>query len=168
MSNAAHAHAYYLRNKEKVKARSRAYALAHPDRLKCYRRAKYRCRTALVRAQTDAWRAQNPEKVKLYGWRVNLKKKYGLNESQYTTLLRFQNGGCAICGGDSGNKRLAVDHEHTTGIVRGLLCANCNSMLGHAKDNRFTLIQASLYLCRVQEAHLQDGNHYSLSRDGFA
>jgi len=58
---------------------------------------------------------------------------YGLTEETYMKLLADQNGGCAICGKTEGNKRrkrLAVDHDHESGIVRGLLCTTCNTRLG--------------------------------------
>ena len=49
-----------------------------------------------------------------------------------------------ICGGSCGSgRRLAVDHNHTTGKVRGLLCSNCNTLLGKAKDN-VNILQAAI------------------------
>lgn len=59
-------------------------------------------------------------------------KKYGLSEEDYERLLAEQGGVCAICEEPpSGRwKRLAVDHDHETGEVRGLLCITCNTLLG--------------------------------------
>jgi len=57
-----------------------------------------------------------------------------------------QEGLCAICRGPSGRRALGVDHDHTTGAVRGLLCSTCNSGLGGFRDNAALLIEAIVYL----------------------
>jgi hypothetical protein len=63
----------------------------------------------------------------------HLKRTYGITEDDYQRLLEHQGGVCAICGQVPRAKRLAVDHDHVTGKVRGLLCANdefgCNVTL---------------------------------------
>jgi len=61
-------------------------------------------------------------------------------------MLNEQNGVCWICGGKSGKKRLAVDHDHKTGEVRGLLCKRCNRMLGYYRDNAESFARAAAYL----------------------
>ena len=78
-----------------------------------------------------------------------LRKRFGISLEQYETMLQQQNGGCAICGASVGRKdgwRLAVDHNHKTGKVRGLLCTNCNSGIGRFKDSAELLLKASSYL----------------------
>ena len=61
---------------------------------------------------------------------------YGLALGQYDELKAYQNGTCAICERATGaTKKLAVDHDHETGYVRGLLCGPCNGMLGTARDD---------------------------------
>jgi len=77
-----------------------------------------------------------------------LKKKYGITPEQYDELLIKQKGCCAICGihQTKFKNRLSVDHDHTTGIIRGLLCPTCNWMLGLNKDNVHILIKTILYL----------------------
>lgn len=59
-------------------------------------------------------------------------KNFGITEEIYAQMLSDQDGKCAICGGppDGRWKKLAVDHCHTSGEVRGLLCMVCNTMLG--------------------------------------
>ena len=63
----------------------------------------------------------------------HVKRTYGLDYETYEALLRFQGGRCYVCGQVPRAKRLAVDHDHETGAVRGLLCANdefgCNVSL---------------------------------------
>jgi len=58
--------------------------------------------------------------------------KYGINMDDYDSILECQHGGCNICGKtvDEAGYDLHVDHDHATGVVRGLLCAHCNSKLG--------------------------------------
>lgn len=53
-----------------------------------------------------------------------IEKQYGITAEDYEALLRYQGGRCYICRRKPGKKRLAVDHDHRTGEVRGLLCAN--------------------------------------------
>ena len=66
-----------------------------------------------------------------------LKSTYGITEKQYLSLLEKQDRGCAVCSrpAESFNKNLAVDHNHVTGEIRGLLCAYCNHRLvGRHRD----------------------------------
>ena len=80
---------------------------------------------------------------------ADLKKKYGITTDDYDSMFSEQNGVCAICKrGDMSNGKLhlAIDHCHETSVVRGLLCNNCNLMLGHANDNVKTLQSAINYL----------------------
>jgi len=78
------------------------------------------------------------------------KRRYGIDN--YDELLEKQAGVCAICGNTETAtlrgkvKRLAVDHDHATGKIRGLLCNNCNNMLGRSQDNPDTLRKAANYL----------------------
>lgn len=58
-----------------------------------------------------------------------LRSNYGITADEYDQLLEAQGGGCAICGGQSGGKHLAVDHDHDTMKVRGLLCKRHNSAI---------------------------------------
>lgn len=73
---------------------------------------------------------------------------YGVTPEQYAALLEQQDNRCAICRTDTpgGKGGWHVDHDHDTKAVRGLLCHNCNLMLGHAQDNADTLRAALAYL----------------------
>jgi hypothetical protein len=86
-------------------------------------------------------------------WAKKRDARYGLLPGQYDRLLVKQNSVCAICKLPEtcttiakSVSPLSVDHSHNTGVIRGLLCNNCNLMLGYAKDNIQTLKQAILYL----------------------
>lgn len=73
-----------------------------------------------------------------------LLSKYGLTPEDYRELLAAQNGKCAICQQEA--KHYAVDHDHVTGQVRGLLCDTCNVGLGHFRDDVGRLMSAAAYL----------------------
>jgi len=75
----------------------------------------------------------------------HLIRKYGVTQADYDHMLSAQGGGCAICSRKQ-NHALDVDHCHATGNVRGLLCTNCNRLLGHAHDDIARLIAAARYL----------------------
>jgi hypothetical protein len=77
-----------------------------------------------------------------------LKIKFGINLDNYNNMLEKQNHCCNICGLHKSNftRQLAVDHCHTTGKIRGLLCVSCNNGLGRFKDNINYLQSAINYL----------------------
>jgi len=92
------------------------------------------------------WRRNNGRKSK----ELDLLKHYNITLDEYHDMLEKQNSVCAICGkpefvkDNNGKTRsLAVDHDHATGEVRGLLCTNCNKALGHIQDSP-TLLQSAL------------------------
>lgn len=65
-----------------------------------------------------------------------VEKVYGIDAAEYARLLALQGGKCAICRSRPRSKRLAVDHDHKTGAVRGLLCSRCNhDLMGSAWDS---------------------------------
>lgn len=81
--------------------------------------------------------------------RLRLLHRYGLTGEQYDRLLVKQGGGCAVCAIDCGTKTnptLHVDHNHTTGKVRGLLCQNCNTAIGSFREDPALLLRALAYL----------------------
>jgi hypothetical protein len=77
----------------------------------------------------------------------NLKRRFKLTTGQYDEMALLQCGLCAICGEECAtNRRLAVDHDHATGKIRGLLCQACNTSLGKFKDSPALLRRAANYL----------------------
>ena len=107
--------------------RSRAWRAANPDRNRDNRRAYERARPEVQRAST-------------------LKSRYGITAADFQRMEESQGGGCAICRRPPARGRLHVDHCHSTGQVRGLLCGPCNRMIGLAKDDPATLMSAASYL----------------------
>jgi len=77
----------------------------------------------------------------------NLKANYQLTLEEYNTILEKQGNKCAICGNVcSSGKRLAVDHNHNTGIIRSLLCGKCNMGIGLFGENISLLQKVIEYL----------------------
>lgn len=114
-----------------------------------------------VNQQQQVWRDANRDAVrkshnqhnsketrKEYRRNWRLQAEYGISIEDYTKLLESQGGRCAICGTtDWGcHEKAFVDHDHTTGGVRGLLCSNCNAGLGMFRDNVEYLTNAINYL----------------------
>ena len=99
-------------------------------------------------------RAGIPQEQKSREWHSKrhyyLKYKYGITEAQYDEMLKLQNNKCAICKSsetkDKKRHRLMVDHCHSTGIVRGLLCSSCNKGLGLFNDAPDVMQSAIKYL----------------------
>ncbi len=101
------------------------------------------------------WRKKNRDKIAASD-RRRLLKKYGLTSADYERMVIAQQNNCAICrrsatelkprNSKTKYLRLDVDHCHSTGKVRSLLCNNCNAILGHAKDSIQVLLAAVEYL----------------------
>lgn len=86
-----------------------------------------RCATHLRQAKRLAKSGAHERRVQ---------KTYGLQPGQYGEIYLHQGGVCAICQRATGATRaLSVDHDHKTGLVRGLLCSTCNKLLGHLRDD---------------------------------
>lgn len=81
-------------------------------------------------------------------------KEFKISSIDFEYLLKKQNGLCGICGlpeiandkHKDYKREMAVDHDHLTGKIRGLLCTNCNLGIGHFKDDDSKLWKAILYL----------------------
>lgn len=78
--------------------------------------------------------------------RSDLLWRYGLTFETYSKVLECQSNKCAICSVGLVNPQ--IDHCHTTNLVRGILCVNCNLLLGNSKDNIQILQSAIIYLKR--------------------
>jgi hypothetical protein len=121
---------------------NRLRALKHPEKVKQENRAK-----------SQRWRdRKSPDEKREYALRGNMSKmlrEMGLSREQYGQMVVDQNNRCAICGDPPNGKRfqrLAVDHCHSSGKVRGLLCASCNLSIGHFDDDVSRLQKAIDYL----------------------
>jgi hypothetical protein len=116
-------------------------------------------------ARAKQWFRDNPGRTSANRRKFNLANNYGLTVDEYNAMLRRQGGVCAICGksepaehGRTGKQfRLAVDHCHETGAVRGLLCQKCNRAVGLLGDDPILLRKAISYLLRTREGAENQG-----------
>lgn len=92
----------------------------------------------------SCWRVRCEPAGRKQNWK--LRGIDNFTEVDYLRFYKEQNGKCAICFAPPGDQLFDVDHDHKTGIVRGLLCRDCNFMLGKAKDDSEVLKRASEYV----------------------
>ena len=101
------------------------------------------------------WRERNPD----YQKSQHFKHNYGLSEEDYLALVEKFEGRCGICGikpkpDKNGRTQLTVDHDHVTGLVRGMLCHGCNRGLGMFGDNEQGVERVLKYLRTKEPAWL--------------
>lgn len=107
-----------------------------------------------MREANRRWKAkQTPERLRELQRKAQLQRLYGMTPADYDAMLAEQGGVCRICKEPEQRRRadgtpmvLHVDHDHETGVIRGLLCTRCNTLLGMAYDNTETLRSAIKYL----------------------
>ena len=138
--------------REKNKERSREIARQSYWRNRDKIRAKRREDREHHTIRNKEWRKANPEKCAAIYRRKNLRDKYGLTIEAWEDIAKEQGYKCAICGTprDELKNNLAVDHDHDTGEVRGLLCYACNRGIGLLKDSVEVLSKAVEYLQRTK------------------
>jgi len=76
--------------------------------------------------------------------RKKLKARFGITLEQYDEMFNAQDGACKICKNPETieNRRLAVDHDHSTGKIRGLLCFKCNTIVGHIENSGLEIVES--------------------------
>jgi hypothetical protein len=117
----------------------------------------YRCKECDNLAR-KSWTINNSERAAYSSRNRALKWKYGIDIPTYDRMLATQKHCCAICG-DKENKvgglhnSFSVDHDHTTGKVRGLLCNQCNRGLGMLGDNIKSIMNVVKYLENNNDTH---------------
>lgn len=135
--------AYHAAHRDEVRVRNAARRAAHPEECAAAGRAYYAAHRDALIARQRAYNATHREGRR----RQVLRRQYGLTPEAFAALLAGQGGRCAICGTDTPNgKGWCVDHDHETDAVRGVLCNNCNTVLGHAHDDVEVLAGAIAYL----------------------
>ena len=127
-------------DKEKAKAYRRLYNEKNKVFKKEYNRKYRELNREKLRDMANGWAKNNPLVVKNY----ILKRRYGVSVEIYNELLNKQNGCCAICGihYTKFKRSMHIDHCHESNKIRGILCVNCNTALGHFKENIGLLQQA--------------------------
>lgn len=122
-------------NPEKIKTYQRTYRAKHYDEV--IERSRKSCRT---------WRKEKLLLDPLHRIRRALRERYGITPEQRDEMREAQGGLCAICQRTSKDGKLVIDHCHTSGKIRGLLCHNCNLTLGKFQDNPDWFRQAAAYV----------------------
>lgn len=126
---------WYYKNKEAVLQKRREYRINNKDKL-------------LLRERKND---KDPTRIKHKEDR-RLKRLYGITSTEYDNLFTKQNGLCAICKStkSTNSKKFHIDHNHTNGKVRALLCNHCNIGLGHFKDS-INLLQTAIEYIKQYE-----------------
>ena len=131
--------------REEKTARQKEWRDRNKDRLNRERRERY-----AADADWRAYKASEAKKRPPGSWRdSHYKRTFGITAAEYDRMLAEQHGGCAICGSsvaDATGRKLAVDHCHDSGRVRGLLCYSCNLAIAKLKDDPDLAERAAQYL----------------------
>lgn len=110
---------------------SRRYRQKHPEKVRAANARLWGRNKDKYLAKQRAYYQENKEYIKDRTRWYQIEKEFGLSQQEYLALLAEQDSVCAMCDKpDPSNRHLAVDHDHTTGEVRGLLCFPCNTFLG--------------------------------------
>ena len=131
-ARAAYQKAYYKKNKEAYKAWTKAYREKNKE---------------AIAASNKAYREKNKEAKAAYQKAYTVLKRYGITLAEKNKMQDEQENKCKICHQDFlADVEPHVDHCHTSGKIRGLLCSRCNLGLGHFQDNPLALVKAAEYL----------------------
>lgn len=119
---------------------------------------KYRAKNREARAEKlRDWRSKRADHVYAQSRDYAYRFKYGITYAQAEVLLASQGGCCQICGDEiklGGTGGAVVDHDHDTGVVRGILCKPCNVGLGFLRDNEAILLSAIAYIKKSHRLRL--------------
>lgn len=151
MTKKEYRHQYWLKNKEKIKlkrqtpeykANQRKSYVKNIEKIAAYRK-KYDATHKEQRKARDAKNFDNRKDKRLQYY-------YGISLSEYNALIAAQENCCVICkvkfNSDGYKSRPHLDHNHSTGKIRQILCNNCNSLIGYAQENVEVLTSAIDYL----------------------
>jgi hypothetical protein len=136
--------AWRQKNRDKIQEYYQRFIAKDPERAR-----------RLGAERSKRYRKRHPERsvdrsLKTKAYRKNwfLLKKFGITVEQRNAILKNQGNVCAGCGSDTPNWKgdWHVDHCHSTGFIRGILCHNCNTALGRVKDDPEVLRSLARYL----------------------
>lgn len=100
------------------------------------------CNTERARA----WALANPDRARRNSRDAQYKRKYGISLDEYETLAALQDFKCRLCEQENPERLLVVDHCHSTGAVRGLLCDKCNVSIGRLGDTIESIEKVLAYM----------------------
>ena len=137
-----------LTKKEKARLRTARWRARYPERAKASQKASNAKNPKGAAARSMRWTKNNPTKARKSNRRYKIKLHFGISLEAYDALLEVQNNHCALCPktAKENGRRLAVDHDHSTGRIRGLLCVVCNHGLGALGDTEAGLLKALEYI----------------------
>lgn len=122
------------RKKNGAKVREKARKFYHSNRENQVRRVKN-------------YQERNKSTVLEYSRKTEYRgRKYGLARGEFEEMFAEQEGRCKLCGSPTDSADMHIDHDHRTGLVRGLLCRSCNAGLGMFHDNPEELRKAIAYI----------------------
>lgn len=134
---------WYANNREKSLLQSRVWAKKNRKRRRIYEQKRRASRPAHFRRVRKAYAKNNAPRIEA----ERLRRQYGTTPDKVAELFSRQKGNCAICVKPFLNSKTRhIDHDHKTGVVRGLLCQRCNMALGLLDDSPSRLIAAAAYL----------------------
>lgn len=130
-------HQWYLDNRDRIRAMHREYDRIHKEEKRARQRQRYVEKKSELLAKNRAWRIKNKDRFTELNVKNHLKRKYGITIERYNEMVVNQNGMCEICRKtpEQIKRKLDVDHNHSNGKVRALLCPRCNCALGHVNDD---------------------------------
>lgn len=125
-------------NKEQISEYNKEWKKKNEDKRKSY----------LIENKIKIQNYYKTEKYKKQKKNYYLKRDFNISIDDYNKLFQKQDGKCAICNKHQSEltTMLSVDHDHSTGKIRSLLCSNCNLLIGNAFDNIDILNNAIKYL----------------------
>jgi uncharacterized CHY-type Zn-finger protein len=165
--NITTAAAWYAKNSEAARQRSREWQAKNPDKVRAIKRRWEAKNLEAVRQKSREWYAKNPEAARQSRreWRAKnpgkvlanaRRRTYGISPEDVIALRKAQGGKCPGCLREfSSLFRDHVDHDHATGRIRGILCSNCNSGMGLLKDDPEILLRLAAYLRAAKSVNLQ-------------
>ena len=118
------------------------------------RRENYQQNKAAYKARSKAWKKANPEKKQFSNRKNFIKRTYGLSWEEYELMYNKHEGRCAVCKiflqlapkQDDRDQSACIDHNHSTGEIRGLLCRRCNIAIGFFDENTDRMLNAAAYI----------------------
>lgn len=131
-------------NPEKHRLQRKTWRKNNPRKNKKYHKDTYGRHKVTHQLSVRKWQVSNKGKIKGYARAAGLKYSYGISLEDYARLYKKQRGRCKICSVEK--ETLCVDHNHTSGKIRGLLCRQCNAALGLFRDKKRIVQKAWRYL----------------------
>lgn len=120
-------------------------ALQHPEHKKCAKCKKEKMASEFIKHYHTSTGLGSY--CLLCHAEINIASKYGMSPETLKKFKKDRNNQCEVCGS---KKSIVVDHNHETGVVRGLLCNNCNAALGFVEEDTYRLANLADYLHRKE------------------